>query len=57
VLICKNQRRFTAMDDKILFLYAQGMTTREIVSTFKEMYGADVSASFVPRQTKLDHLT
>lgn len=34
----KYQRRFTSMDDKILFLYAQGMSTREIVSTFKEMY-------------------
>ena len=35
-LVKKNQRRFTAMDDKILFLYAQGMTTREIVKTFKK---------------------
>ncbi|VAX09290.1 Mobile element protein [hydrothermal vent metagenome] len=39
-LIKKHQRRFTSMDDKILFLYAQGMSTREIVATFKEMYGA-----------------
>ena len=38
-LVKKHQRRFTTMDDKILFLYAQGMTTREIVTTFKEMYG------------------
>jgi len=29
------------MDDKILYLYAKGMTTREIVDTFKEMYDAD----------------
>lgn len=28
-LVKKNQRRFTSMDDKILFLYAQGQTTRE----------------------------
>ena len=39
------------MDDKILFLYAQGMTTREIVKTFKEMYGADVSASLISKVT------
>lgn len=39
------------MDDKILFLHAQGMTTREIVATFKEMYGADVSASLVSSVT------
>jgi putative transposase len=50
-LVKKNQRRFTAMDDKILFLYAQGMTTREIVKTFKEMYGADVSASLISKIT------
>lgn len=50
-MVKKGQRRFTAMDDKILFLYAQGMTTRESVATFKEMYGADVSASLVSKVT------
>ncbi len=38
-LVKKHQRRFTSTDDKILFLYAQGMTTREIVTTFKKMCG------------------
>ena len=50
-LVKKHQRRFTSMDDKILFLYDQGMTTREIVSTFKEMYGADVSAALISKVT------
>jgi putative transposase len=50
-LVKKHQRRFTSMDDKILFLYAQGMTTREIVTTFKEMYDADVSASLISKVT------
>ena len=50
-LVKKHQRRFTAMDDKIIFLYAQGMSTREIVITFKEMYGADVSASLISKVT------
>ena len=50
-LVKKRQRRFTSMDDKILFLYAQGMTTREIVETFKEMYGADVSATLISKVT------
>ncbi len=50
-LVKKHQTRFTTMDDKILFLYAQGMSTREIVATFKEMYGADVSASLVSKVT------
>lgn len=39
------------MDDKILFLHAQGMITREIVATFKEMYGADVSATLISKVT------
>ena len=50
-MVKKGQRRFTAMDDNILFLYAQGMTTRESVATFREMYGADVSASLVSSVT------
>ena len=50
-LVKKHQTRFTSMDDKILFLYAQGMTTREIVDTFKEIYGADVSASLISKVT------
>jgi transposase-like protein len=50
-LVKKHQRRFTSMDDKIIFLYAQGMTTREIVATFKEMYGADVSPTLISKVT------
>ena len=50
-LIKKQQTRFTTMDDKILSLYAKGMTTREIVAAFKEMYDADVSASLISKLT------
>lgn len=50
-LVKKSQTRFTSMDDKILFLYAQGMTTREIVRTFKELYGADTSPSLISKVT------
>jgi putative transposase len=50
-LVKKHQRRFTSMDDKILFLHAQGMTTREIVTTFKKMYGADISATLISKVT------
>ena len=46
-LIKKGQTGFTSMEDKILSLYAKGMTTREIVATFKEMYGADVSPTLM----------
>lgn len=37
------------MEDKILSLYANGMATREIVATFKEMYGAEVSATLISK--------
>ena len=50
-LVKKHQTRFTSMDDKILCLYAKGMTTREIVATFKEMYDADVSAPLISKVT------
>jgi transposase-like protein len=50
-LIKKNQTRFTAMDDKILYLYAKGMTTREIVDAFSEWYGAEISPTLISRVT------
>ncbi len=51
-LVKKGQTRFTSMDDKILSLYAKGMTTREIVATFKEMYGADISPTLISKVTE-----
>ena len=50
-LVKKNQTRFTSMDDKILSLYARGMTTRDIVDSFKEMYNADISATLISKVT------
>lgn len=50
-LVKKSQTRFTSMDDKILYLYSKGMTTRDIVATFKEMYDADVSPTLISRVT------
>ncbi|NOJ17324.1 IS256 family transposase [Vibrio jasicida] len=50
-LVRKHQTRFQSMDDKILSLYAKGMTTREIVATFKEMYDADVSPTLISKVT------
>ena len=50
-LVKKHQTRFQSMDDKILSLYAKGMTTREIVATFKEMYDADVSPALISKVT------
>ena len=51
-LVRKGQTRLTEFDDQILSLYAKGMTTRDIVETFKEMYGADVSATLVSKVTE-----
>ena len=50
-LIKKNQTRITQMDSQILSLYAKGMTTRDIVATFKEMYDADVSPTLISKVT------
>lgn len=50
-LVKKNQRRFTSMSDKILFLYAQGLSTRDIVTTFKDLYSVDVSANLISKVT------
>ncbi|CAI2292248.1 IS256 family transposase [Vibrio parahaemolyticus] len=50
-LVRKHQTRFQSMDDKILSLYAKGMTTREIVATFKEMYDAEVSPTLISKVT------
>lgn len=50
-LVRKNQTRLTSMDDQILTLYAKGLSTREIVETFKEMYDADVSPTLISRVT------
>lgn len=50
-LVAKGQTRLTELDDKILFLYAQGLSTREIVAAFKELYDAEVSSSLISRVT------
>lgn len=50
-LIKKGQTRITGMDDQILNLYAKGMSTRDIVATFEEMYGAEISPGLVSQVT------
>lgn len=47
----KNQTRVTCIDEKILALYARGMTTRDIAESIKELYGADVSHSTISNVT------
>jgi len=50
-LVKKRQTRITGMDEQILTLYAKGMSTRDITATFKEMYGAEISAGLVSQVT------
>jgi putative transposase len=50
-VIAKHQRRVPGFDEKILALYAKGMTTRDIEETVRELYGVDVSPTLVSEIT------
>jgi putative transposase len=50
-LIAKHQRRLPGFDEKILALYAKGMTTRDIQEIVRELYGVEVSATLVSEIT------
>ena len=50
-LIGKHERRFTGFDDKIIAMYARGMTVREIQGFLSEMYTVDVSPELISSVT------
>jgi putative transposase len=50
-IVPRHQRRFNGFDDKILSLYARGMTTREIQGHLQEIYGVEVSPSLISEVT------
>ena len=50
-LIAKYQRRFPDFDDKIVSMYARGMTVREIRGHLEELYGIDVSPDLISTVT------
>jgi putative transposase len=50
-IVKKHQTRFDGFDDKILSMYARGMTTREIQGHLTEMYGVDVSPTLISEVT------
>lgn len=50
-LIPKHQRHFDGFDDKIVSMYARGMSTRDIRAHLEEIYGVDVSPDLVSRAT------
>lgn len=50
-ILPKHKRRFRGFDDKILSMYARGMTTREIQGHLEEIYGVEVSPSLISEVT------
>jgi putative transposase len=51
-IVPQHQTRFTGFDDKILSMYARGMTTRDIEGHLKEIYGVEVSAGLISQVTE-----
>lgn len=51
LLIAKHERRFTGFDDKIVAMYARGMTVREIQGFLAEQYATEVSPDFISSVT------
>lgn len=52
ILIPKHERRFTGFDDKIVAMYARGMTVREIQAFLLEQYGTEVSPDLISTVTE-----
>jgi putative transposase len=50
-LIAKYQRRFPGFDDKVISMYARGMSTREIAGHLRELYGIEVSPDLISAVT------
>lgn len=50
-LVKKRQRRLPGFDEKVIALYARGMTTREIQGHLQELYGVEVSPSLISNVT------
>lgn len=51
LLVPKGHRRLGGFDDKVLSLYARGMTTREIQGHLKELYGTAISPTLISAVT------
>ncbi len=49
--IAKRQTRTRGIDDKILFLYAKGQSTRDIAATIEELYDVEISSTLISRVT------
>jgi len=52
MMVAKNQTRWTGFDDKILSMYARGMSTREIQGHLQEIYKVEVSPALISQVTE-----
>jgi putative transposase len=55
LLVQKHQTRLEGFDDKVIAMYARGMTTRDIQAHLKELYGTDVSPQLISNITDRVH--
>jgi putative transposase len=51
-LVPKHHRRLEGFDDKVLALYARGMSTRDIQEHLRELYGTDIAPDLISRVTE-----
>jgi putative transposase len=52
IIVPKGQTRFNGFDDKILSLYARGLTTRDIQAQLQDLYGVEVSHALISNVTE-----
>jgi putative transposase len=55
-LVKKRQRRLAGLDDKVISLYARGLSTREIQGELEELYGVEVSPGLISNVTDASEL-
>jgi putative transposase len=52
VMVQKGQTRFTGFDNKVISLYARGMTVRDIQDQLHDLYGVEISAGLISKVTE-----
>jgi len=51
IIVKKHQRSVSSFDDKIISMYAKGMTVRDIQAHVQELYGAELSPALISNIT------
>ncbi|BAU42024.1 Transposase, Mutator family [Leptolyngbya sp. O-77] len=52
ILVPKGERRLSGLDDKIMAMYARGLSTRDIQAQLEELYGVEVSPTLISQVTR-----